>query len=81
MTLTNSTVSGNSAGNVGGGISNVGSLMLINSTVSGNRANFSGDGIFNNGKRIYFNATIADNRHIVVLRVFSIEQNPRLTDY
>jgi hypothetical protein len=54
-------------------------MTLINSTVSGNRANFSGDGIFNNGKRIYFNATIADNRHIVVLRVFSIEQNQRLT--
>ena len=38
MTLTNSTVSGNSAGQYGGGVSNAGTVTLTNSTVSGNSA-------------------------------------------
>ena len=38
LTLTNSTVSGNSATVFGGGIFNDGTLTLTNSTVSGNNA-------------------------------------------
>jgi hypothetical protein len=38
LTVTNSTVSGNSAGGDGGGIRNDGGPTLINSTVSGNSA-------------------------------------------
>jgi hypothetical protein len=45
LTLTNSTVSGNTADEVGGGIYNSGALTLTNSTVSGNTAaNESGHG-------------------------------------
>ena len=52
VTLTNSTVSGNSARN-GGGIYNQGGALtlLTNSTVSGNSADNSGGGIYNAGTR------------------------------
>ena len=46
LTLTNSTVSGNTATYYGGGIYNYGTVTLTNSTVSGNSANWGG-GIFN----------------------------------
>ena len=51
MTLTNSTVSGNSAGQYSaGGVSNyAGMATLTNSTVSGNSAADRGGGVFNNG--------------------------------
>ena len=68
MTLTNSTVSGNSATIVGGGIFNFGTLALTNSTVSGNTALQDGGGIYNHnqnfspGTVILFNVTITDNR-------------------
>jgi hypothetical protein len=42
LTLEHSTVSGNTAAQVGGGISNEGTLRLVNSTVSGNHAGFGG---------------------------------------
>ena len=61
LTLTNSTVSGNSAVE-GGGIRNSGTLTLANSTVSGNSATGSGGGIFNfDGTVSLFNATITSN--------------------
>ncbi len=44
LTLTNSTVSGNSASRAGGGIYNFGTLTLTNSTVSGNSASRDGGG-------------------------------------
>ena len=63
MTLTNSTVSGNSATGFGGGICNSGTLTLTNSTVSGNSAGENGGGILNNdGIANLFNGTITDNR-------------------
>jgi predicted outer membrane repeat protein len=49
LTITNSTVSGNSAVHDGGGIYNAGSLTLINTTVNGNSANFNGGGVYNLG--------------------------------
>jgi hypothetical protein len=52
-TVINSTISGNSATDSGGGISNVSSLTLIGTTVSGNSATGNGGGIFND-------ATITD---------------------
>ena len=62
LTLTNSTVSGNSTIGGGGGIINSGTLTLTNSTVSGNRGAFgSGGGIENGGTANLFNATIANN--------------------
>ena len=50
LTLTNSTVTGNTATDFGGGgIFNFTTVTLINSTVSGNIADESGGGISNNG--------------------------------
>ena len=47
LTLTNSTVSGNSAGFNGGGVTNGGTAILTNSTVSGNSAGTEGGGVSN----------------------------------
>jgi hypothetical protein len=60
LTLTNSTVSGNSAGQ-GGGIDNYGTLTLIHSTVSGNSAAVGGGGIFNLGTVTLTNSTVSGN--------------------
>ena len=63
LTLTNSTVSGNSATSGGGAIfnNNAGTLTLTNSTVSGNTA-FYGGGIYNNaGILILTNSTVSGN--------------------
>jgi len=51
VTLTNCTVSGNSAGNSGGGLANIGGtarLALTNCTVSGNSAALNGGGVYSN---------------------------------
>lgn len=47
LTLTNCTVSGNTAGGDGGGICNEYGMTLTNCTVSGNTSNGSGGGIYN----------------------------------
>ena len=63
VTLTNSTVSGNNAGDGGGGIRNSGTLTLTNSTVSGNNAGEDGGGIYDFlGTANSFNSTITGNR-------------------
>jgi hypothetical protein len=59
LTLTNSTVSGNSAV-CGGGVYNTSSLTLTNSTVSGNSA-FCGGGVYNTGSLTLSNSTISGN--------------------
>jgi len=66
LTITNSTVSGNTVFGmggcaVGGGIANVGTLMLISSTVSGNSADGYGGGIYNDGTLAIINSTISGN--------------------
>ena len=62
LTLTNSTVSGNSTTFIeGGGILNSGSLTLINSTVSSNFGNKHGGGISNGGTLVIINSTISGN--------------------
>ncbi|MBK7405695.1 MAG: LEPR-XLL domain-containing protein [Phycisphaerales bacterium] len=62
LSLTGSTVSGNSAGN-GGGIYTSGVLTLTNSTVSGNTAVYAGGGIFSSSATLALtNSTIAENR-------------------
>jgi hypothetical protein len=48
LVLINTTVSGNTASNAGGGISNIGRATLINSTVSGNSSLNWGGGVMNN---------------------------------
>jgi parallel beta-helix repeat protein len=63
LTLNNTTVSGNTASNLGGGIFNdsESTLVLNNSTVSGNTANYGG-GIYNfNGSLTLFNSTVSGN--------------------
>jgi CSLREA domain-containing protein len=49
LTLTDSTVSGNTASGYGGGIRNDFYLYLINSTVNGNHSDSNGGGVFNDG--------------------------------
>ena len=64
LTLTNSTVSGNTATNASGGIYNVfGALTITNSTVSANTStNSSGGGIYNAGTARLTNTIVARNR-------------------
>ncbi len=62
LTLTNSTVSGNTAGADGGGIFNQGNLTLTNSTVSGNAAGSVGGGIHLGGGTVTLtNSTVSGN--------------------
>ena len=64
LTLTDSTLSGNSARRLGGGIYNFsGTLNLTNSTISGNSATGDGGGIFNNdiGTLTLASSTISGN--------------------
>jgi hypothetical protein len=60
VTLDNSTVSGNTARNEGGGIFNGGMLTLTNSAISSNRASFGG-GINNVGTLTLDNTTVSGN--------------------
>jgi hypothetical protein len=57
----NTVVSGNTTADVGGGISNNGSLTLTSSLVSGNTAGGIGGGIFNNGTATIANSTLSGN--------------------
>jgi hypothetical protein len=65
LTLNNTTVSGNSAANLGGGIfSNAGgTITLNNTTVSGNSAGYGG-GIANGGMLTLNNSTVSGNSAI-----------------
>jgi hypothetical protein len=74
LTITNSTLSGNTAGSVnnpsvaGGGIFNSGTLTIVNSTVSANTAggiSGSGGGIYNGGTVTIVNSTISGNTAII----------------
>ena len=62
LTITNSTISGNTAtGGMGGGINNHnGTLRTINNTISGNTASLGG-GIYNYGELIAKSSTLAGN--------------------
>ncbi len=60
LTLTNSTVSDNSASSVGG-IYNYGTLTLTNSTVSGNSVSNNVGGILNQGTLTLSNSTVSGN--------------------
>jgi CSLREA domain-containing protein len=68
LTLTNSTVSGNSASFFGGGIYNNGTMRVENSTVSGNGTKEGGGiadeggGIYNSGTMTLTNSTVSGNR-------------------
>ncbi len=62
LTVTNSTLSGNSAAYYGGGIYNRGTLTVTNSTLSGNSAGGFGGGIHNEvGTLTVTNSTLSDN--------------------
>ena len=64
LTLTNSTLSGNSSGSLGfggGGILNTGTLTVTNSTLSGNSSVEPGGGILNTGTLTVTNSTLTGN--------------------
>jgi hypothetical protein len=62
-TVTNSTISGNSASDAGGGISNqYGGISIVNSTISGNSAGNGGGGIANSAGGVHIaNTTFSGN--------------------
>ncbi|WP_197278754.1 choice-of-anchor Q domain-containing protein, partial [Pseudanabaena sp. 'Roaring Creek'] len=60
VTLTNSTVSGNTVNAFGGGIYGNGAVTLTNSTISGNTA-LNGGGIYSNGAVTLTNSTVSGN--------------------
>src|SRR4029077_11646885 len=73
LTISNSTLSTNTAGSVGnsavegGGIFNIGTLTIVNSTVSANTAggiSGGGGGIFNGGTLNVVNSTVSGNTAI-----------------
>lgn len=62
LTITNSTLSGNSAiGGVGGGVLCGGTILVTNSTIAGNMSSGTGGGIFNVGGMTLFNTIVADS--------------------
>jgi hypothetical protein len=61
VTLTNSTVTGNTAGGNGGGVAAAGAVTVTNSTVSGNTASVNGGGVGANGVITVTNSTISSN--------------------
>jgi CSLREA domain-containing protein len=66
LTLDQTTVSGNTAGTIGGGIYSLGAVTLTNSTISGNTANtnasnWEGGGLYAEGTATITNSTIAGN--------------------
>jgi hypothetical protein len=63
LTVTNATISGNSAIGGGGGILNAGegTASVVNSTISGNRASAEGGGISNEGTLTMTNCTLLGN--------------------
>ena len=60
LTLTASTVAGNLAAALGGGIGNLGELDIIDSEIGGNEAQ-AGGGIWNNGELEIADSTVRDN--------------------
>ena len=60
VTLTNCTISGNSAGD-GGGLDNLGTITLTNVTLSGNSASSSGGGLYSKGTATLTNCTVSGN--------------------
>ena len=61
LNATTSTISGNSAGHLGGGIRNFSTVTLTNSTISGNSADGDGGGIWNEDTVNTSFVTIANN--------------------
>ena len=66
LTVTDSTISGNSTGTIGGGIYNLNALTVTNTTVAGNTANTSGSnweggGIYTDGTATVVNSTVTGN--------------------
>src|SRR5207245_6478552 len=61
LTVSNSTLSGNSAYNGAGGIRNGGTLTVSNSTLSRNSAGNSSGGIYNFGTLTVSNSTLTGN--------------------
>src|SRR5262249_13112577 len=70
VTLTNCTVSGNSAGGGGGGLLNLGTATLTNCTVSGNSASFGGGGVYNAGTLTLTNCTVSGNSGFAELSTY-----------
>jgi hypothetical protein len=64
VSLNNSTITDNRAGNDGGGIHNLGNLTVNNSLVSGNRAGANGGGIASLGKLTLTDSHISANHAV-----------------
>ena len=66
MTVTNSTISGNSAADRGGGVNSTGTLTLTNSTVSRNASGRVGGGLFNTGTVTLVQSLLSGNTAPVI---------------
>jgi len=82
ITITNCTISGNTAENVGGGICNhSGSITIIDSTISGNSADNKGGGIYNDeGNITITNSTITNNFAYYGGGIYNDEGNITITN-
>lgn len=67
MTITNSTITGNTASGTGGGIFNDGggNLTVVNSTIAANTATYGGGGIFNQNSTLKLKNTIVAQNSIL----------------
>jgi hypothetical protein len=66
LTVDRSTINGNTAGTIGGGIYNSAAVTITNSTITGNSANtngsnWEGGGLYSDGTATILNSTIANN--------------------
>jgi len=61
LTVESSTLTGNCAGDYGGGVANSGTLIINNSTLSDNRGEFAGGGILNMASLTLSNSTLSGN--------------------
>ena len=78
--LTDCTLSGNSAQEQGGGLSNAGTANLTNCTLSGNSAGTNGGGLENGGTASLTNCTVSGNTALAGGGVFTDGGTAILTD-
>ena len=79
LTVTNSTISGNAAGSLGGGIfQNGGGVQLMNVTVAGNSAPIGGGFGKEAGQALFIHVTLAGNSANTYSGIYSLTDRPNV---